>query len=283
MTVIGYGTAKKESIGSAISQISGKAIEEKAVGAVSFEQILGGQIKGVQITQSSGAPGALATIRVRGITSPFMTSLTNNNQPLYVIDGVAFNTDPQFDNNGYSGASQNPLLGINPNDIETFTVLKDAAATSIYGSRGANGVILITTKRGKKNSKIQTSLDYSLSLNNNINKLDLLDAEGFKALHQMIAKNTLDAYTLGNASSSGRLQASQIIDPTTGEPRERLLDLNRKTYPVFGDANTDWQRRCTAKCPTHQWNLTMNGGDARTSFSLELPIPTRKVWLSTPV
>ncbi|MFA5849552.1 MAG: TonB-dependent receptor [Bacteroidales bacterium] len=267
LTVIGYGTAKRESIGSAISQVNGKIIEEKSVGAVSFEQILGGQIKGVQITQSSGEPGAAAIFRVRGVTSPFSVG---NNQPLFVIDGVPFNTDPLFDAGSYSGASQNPLLSISPNDIESLTVLKDAAATAIYGSRGANGVILIATKRGRKNSTIQTTLDYSLSLNNNINKLDLLDADGFKALHQMIAKNTLDSYALGNVSITGYRAAAQIIDPTTGVPRESLLDLiTGKTYPVFGDANTDWLEEVYRKnAPTHQWNLGMSGGDAHTNFSL---------------
>ncbi|MDD4108037.1 MAG: TonB-dependent receptor, partial [Prolixibacteraceae bacterium] len=276
LLVIGYGTAKKESTGSAISQIKGKDIEEKSVGAVSFEQILGGQIKGVQITQSSGAPGAAAVIRVRGITSPFIGN--GKNQPLYVIDGVPFNTDPQFDVGNYLGETQNLLLSVSPNDIESFTVLKDAAATAIYGSRGANGVILINTKRGKKNSGIKTTLEYSLSLNNPVKTMDLLDAEGFKELHRMIARNTIDAYAEGNASSSGYSQARQIIDTSTGEPRETLKDLvSGKTFPVFGSANTNWQDEVYNKyAPTHQWYLNMEGGNENINYSFGISYTDQK-------
>ncbi len=269
VVVIGYGTAKKESIGSAISQIKGEYIEEQSVGLTSFEQILGGQIKGVHITQTSGEPGASAVIHVRGITSPFGGS---SNQPLYVIDGVPFNTDAQFEVGGYAGNSQNLLLSVNPNDIESFTVLKDAAATAIYGSRGANGVILITTKRGQKNKKIHATIDYSLSMNNPIRKLDMLDAEGFKELHTMIARSTINAYALGNSSSSGYSSAIQIINPETGEVWDSLLDLNTgEEYPVFGDANTNWQDEVYRKnAATHQWNVNVSGGDEHTNFCLGL-------------
>ncbi len=272
VVIVGYGTQKKEQIGSAVSQVKGEDIEEKAVGALSFEQILGGQIKGVQITQASGAPGAAATIRIRGITSPFGGS---NNQPLYVIDGVPFNTDAQFDAgrfNSFFTKTQNPLLGISPGDIESVTVLKDAGATAIYGSRGANGVILITTKKGQNNTPIRTTFEYSLSLNNPIKKLEMLDAEGFKKFHLMVARNTLAAYDAGNALYSGYLSAAQIIDPTTGQPRETFYDISTgKNVPLFGNSDIYWQDEIYRNnAPVHQWNLNMSGGNATTTFSIGL-------------
>jgi TonB-linked SusC/RagA family outer membrane protein len=265
--VIGYGSVNKERIGSAVSQINSEEIEEKAVGALSFEQILGGQIKGVQISQSNGAPGSNAVFRIRGITSPFMGG---NNQPLYVINGIPFNTDALYDANLSASQIQNPLMNICPSDVESITVLKDAAATAIYGSRGANGVILISLKRGKRNMKISTTLDYCLSINNPIKKLDLLDAEGFKNLHRMIAKNTMAAYAEGRASSSANKDAGNIINPVTGELRETLLDLSsRSNIAVFGDSNTNWQNEVYREnAATHQWHLDMNGGDDNTNFSL---------------
>ncbi len=272
VVVVGYGTQKKEQIGSAVSQVKAEEIEAKSVGAISFEQILGGQIKGVQITQASGAPGAAATIRIRGITSPFGGS---NNQPLYVIDGVPFHTDAQFEGSKLSTLytkTQNPLLGINPGDIESVAVLKDAGATAIYGSRGANGVILITTKKGQKNTGITTTLEYSLSLNNPIKKQPMLDAAGFKKLHLIVARNTLAAYNAGTASYNSYLSAARVIDPNTGEPRETFYDLSTgKNIPLFGDSDIYWQDEIYRKnAPVHQWNLNMSGGNEHTIFSLGL-------------
>jgi len=269
VVVIGYGTSREESVGSAISYIKAKEIEEKSIGATSIEQIIGGQIKGIQVSQSSGAPGAEAIIRVRGITSPFVGN--GNNQPLYVVDGVAFNVDAQFDigsSYNYFGETQSPLSSLNPDNIESFTVLKDAAATAIYGSRGANGVILITTKRGRKKSQLQTTLNYSLSISNPSKAVDVLDTDGFKALHTMIAKNTLEAYAAGTASYASYLRAALVIDPTSGELQENITDMSTGTsYPVFGDADMDWQKEVMRQnAPTHQWNLSLNGGDEKTNF-----------------
>ncbi len=275
VVVVGYGTQKKERIGSSVSQVTSKDIEDKTAGTLSFEQILGGQIKGVQIQQNSGAPGAEATIRIRGITSPFAGG---NNQPLYVVDGVPFNTDAQFDDGLYFGTESNPLLSIDPNDIETFTVLKDAAATAIYGSRGANGVILITTKRGRKNSQIRTSVQYSLTISNPIKTLEVLDADGFKALHKMIAQNTIDAYAEGTASRSGYNDATLVFDPGTGELRESMFDYNSNSLvPLFGNGNTDWQNLVYDKdVPVHQWNVNMSGGTKDINFSLGANLSDQK-------
>ncbi len=269
--VVGYGTQNKERIGSAIAQVKAEEIEERAAGATSFEQILGGQIKGVQISQSSGAPGAQSTVRVRGITSPFASG---NNQPLYVVDGVIFNVDATFDAGLAGGLAQteNPLLSINPNDIESISVLKDAGATSIYGSRGANGVIIITTKKGRKNTKNSIRADYTFSVANPVKTQDVLGVNGYKDLHKMIANNTMDAYAEGFASMFGYNNAALVLDPATREFNESIFNIfTGEMMPTFGEGNTDWQDEIYRNnAQTHQWNLSMSGGNDNTDYSFSL-------------
>jgi TonB-dependent SusC/RagA subfamily outer membrane receptor len=132
--VVGYGTARRQDVTGAVTTVTTKDFVQGQV--TSPEQLVQGKVAGVQITTGGGAPGEVSTIRIRG-----GSSLNASNDPLIVIDGVP------VDNQGISGAG-NALALVNPQDIETFTVLKDASATAIYGSRAANGVILITTKRG---------------------------------------------------------------------------------------------------------------------------------------
>ncbi|HNU78826.1 MAG TPA: TonB-dependent receptor plug domain-containing protein, partial [Prolixibacteraceae bacterium] len=134
--VIGYGTTKKEDATGSVQAVSTDDFNRGAI--TSPQELVSGKIAGVQITNGGGAPGEGATIRIRG-----GSSLSASNDPLFVIDGVP------VDNDGISGM-RNPLSTIHPTDIETFTVLKDASATAIYGSRASNGVIIITTKTGKK-------------------------------------------------------------------------------------------------------------------------------------
>lgn len=143
VVVIGYGSKNRKSLTSSISSVKKDDLNKLSKTSSTVQDMLGGTIKGVLVTQNSGEPGATMTVNVRGITSPYpiSTSLTANNAPLYVIDGV-----PMFvDSNAL-----NPLMNIAPNDIESIDVLKDASATAIYGSRGANGVIIVTTKNGRK-------------------------------------------------------------------------------------------------------------------------------------
>ncbi len=139
--VVGYGVQRKREVTGSISKIDGKELTKMPV--PSFEAALQGQAAGVQVTQGSGLAGSASTIRIRGIAS-----VSAGGDPLYVVDGIPI-TQGYFLNGNRGAMNNNPLATINPNDIESIEVLKDAAATGIYGSRGANGVILITTKRGK--------------------------------------------------------------------------------------------------------------------------------------
>ena len=137
IVVVGYGTVKKNDLTGAVATVP---VEEmKKIAVTSLDQALQGRASGVQITQNSGAPGGSTTIRIRG-----GNSIQGDNEPLYVIDGIPFKND-----GAGSGSSFNVLSTLNPSDIETMSVLKDASSTAIYGSRGANGVVIITTKRGK--------------------------------------------------------------------------------------------------------------------------------------
>lgn len=156
VVVIGYGSKNRKSLTSSISSIKKEDIERMAPVSTNVQDLIGGgMLKGVLATQNSGEPGSSITINVRGITSPYpnMQTGTNNNAPLYVIDGV-----PLF----VEAGNLNPLLNLSPNDIESIDVLKDASATAIYGSRGANGVIIVTTNDGRKESKPSVEVGYKI-------------------------------------------------------------------------------------------------------------------------
>ncbi|KPM48096.1 SusC/RagA family TonB-linked outer membrane protein [Jiulongibacter sediminis] len=165
IVVIGYGTQKKQDMTGAITSINERDFVQGNVSTP--DQLITGKLAGVQITSAGGAPGSGATIRIRG-----GSSLNASNDPLIVIDGVP------IDNTDLSG-SANPLSFINPNDIESMNVLKDASAAAIYGSRAANGVIIITTKKGRKGAAMQVNFNSRFSSASNINQVDVLKPTQF--------------------------------------------------------------------------------------------------------
>ncbi|KAF2330011.1 MAG: TonB-dependent receptor [Flavobacterium nitrogenifigens] len=195
VVVIGYGTQKKKDVNGAISSVRSKDIEN--LKQVSIDQMLQGKAAGVSVTNNSGQPGGAASVRVRGTTS-----ITGTNEPLYVIDGVPISGDATgkstsgqtlagkdgFSASGGSGnTAMSPLSMINPNDIESMDILKDASATAIYGSRGANGVIIITTKSGKKGGG-KVSYENYTSFATVSNKLDVLNLSEYATLKTNLAK-----------------------------------------------------------------------------------------------
>src|SRR5690606_23230383 len=155
VVVVGYGTQRKKDVSGSIASIKSEQFLQPSVN--SFDQMLQGKVAGVQVSQTTGAPGGNVNILIRGVSS-----ITGGNQPLYVIDGFPIGSGGggsnmrSYGSNSYSSTSManntatriNPLSSINPSDIESIEILKDASATAIYGSRGANGVVIITTKRG---------------------------------------------------------------------------------------------------------------------------------------
>lgn len=185
VVVIGYGTARKRDLTGSVTAITAKDFNKGAI--ITPEQLIAGKVAGVQITSNGGAPGAGSTIRIRG-----GASLNASNDPLIVIDGVP------VDNGGIAGTA-NALAMINPNDIETFNILKDASATAIYGSRASNGVIIITTKRGRTGKPA-----FNFSTQNTIstlpNKADVLSPAEFRAYVQSHGSPSQIAL-MGNANT----------------------------------------------------------------------------------
>ena len=173
--IIGYGTTTVKDATGAVASVTSKDFNGGAIAAP--EQLIQGKVAGVQITQSSGEPGAGIAIRIRGTTS-----VRSNNDPLYVVDGVPLsgqNTSAESRSGIGSSSATNPLSFLNPNDIESMSVLKDASATAIYGSRGANGVVIITTKSGKGRQGGKFEFNASGSFASPANSYDLLDPDEF--------------------------------------------------------------------------------------------------------
>lgn len=192
VVVVGYGTMKKRDLTGAVSSISANKLKERSFG--NALQSMAGQISGVQITQTQGAPGMAPTIKVRG-----SSSINAGTSPLYVIDGI-----PLEDNTGTNAAGKasdmsfnsNPLNNINPNDIESIEILKDASSAAIYGSRGANGVVLVTTKQGKAGkTKIDANYEFGISRVNR--RIDVMDAKEWMEF-ETAARNNTWATTLKN-------------------------------------------------------------------------------------
>ena len=210
VVVIGYGTVKKSDLTGSVAALKPDGKNKSVV--VNAQDMLSGKVAGVSVISNSGEPGAGSQIRIRG-----GSSLSASNDPLIVIDGLA------IDNSGVAG-SPNILSTINPQDIESFNILKDASATAIYGSRGSNGVIIITTKKGRKGAQApQISYAGSLTISKNKKTLDVMDGDQFR---------------------------SYI---------EGLYGTDHDAYRALGTANTDWQDLIYRTAVSHDHNVTVSG------------------------
>ena len=188
VVVIGYGVARKNDLTGSVTAIKP---DEKNHGLItSAQDMMQGKIAGVNVTSDGGTPGGSSTIRIRG-----GSSLNASNDPLIVIDGLA------MDRQGVKG-SPNALSMVNPNDIESFTVLKDASATAIYGSRGSNGVIIITTKKGRMGQAPKVTYNGNVSYSVKRNKLDVLSADEYRSfIKSYYGAESAAASLLGNANT----------------------------------------------------------------------------------
>lgn len=263
---VGYGTQKRSEVSSAISSIKSEDFEKNAVATISFDRALEGLATGMRITSVSGEPGAGVDINIRGIISPFSGG---NNNPLYVIDGVPLYTDSPatFRDSNSHAILPNPLLVLNPDDIESIDVLKDAAATAIYGSRGANGVIIVKTKRGHKNKKAQVSLSSISTFAKPIGAIDYLDtSEDYKIWQDELLRNSVE---FTNVNSNYFLDVNDVaytanftVDPITG-----IVTYNGLNESYFSNANTNWADEVFRDPAfTQKFSLTVDGGNENTNY-----------------
>ncbi|MGH7506635.1 MAG: SusC/RagA family TonB-linked outer membrane protein, partial [Longimicrobiales bacterium] len=234
LVVTGYGTQRRESITGSIATIDA---DEANVGVVSnANDLIQGRVAGVHMTLNNGEPGAGAQIRIRG-----GTSISASNEPLYVIDGVAIeNVATEATGIGIGGEAslpRSPLNLLNPSDIESITILKDASAAAIYGARAANGVVLIETKKGVAPGVLSVEYDGYVGTSSPARTLDVLTGEQYRQFIQdQVEKGTL--------------------------PADRLANL--------GQANTDWEEEVTRAATTHNHNFSFSGGTEATRYRASL-------------
>ncbi|MGZ3925661.1 MAG: SusC/RagA family TonB-linked outer membrane protein [Mucilaginibacter sp.] len=232
VVVIGYGTQKRGDINGAISSVTAKDIQ--AMPQPSVDQLLQGKAAGITVTQNSGQPGANVSVHVRGLTN------FSGSEPLYVIDGVAIqgsSTGGQLTRTGggQEETSVSPLSQINPNDIESIDVLKDASATAIYGSRGANGVIIITTKRGK-NGNAKISYDGFYGVQKQGKFIDMMNLQQYATLENNLA----DVFNIG-----------------------RRVEFSN---PSLLGPGTNWQNAIFKNAPEQSHTVSISGGKDGTDY-----------------
>jgi len=224
VVVIGYGTRQKKDLTGSVTQVSSKDFQKGSI--TTPEQLIAGKVAGVSIISNSGQPGSGSTIRIRG-----GSSLTASNDPLIVIDGIPLDRTRNSDGTSSISGSSDPLSFINSNDIESFTVLKDASAAAIYGTRAANGVIIITTKKGKS-GKLKVNFT-------SVNSLSVID-------------KTVDVL-------SGD-QVRSIVNAQGTSAQKAML----------GNANTDWQNQIYQKAFATDNNISFTGGIAKLPYRVSI-------------
>lgn len=224
VVVMGYSSGDKRLLTESIGVIKADAIKDLPVSGI--DGVLQGQTAGVQVMQNSGTPGGAMSVRIRGTAS-----ISGSGQPLYVIDGIPV-TSGDYSQLGYAGQGINALSDLNPNEIESFSVLKDAAAAAVYGARGSNGVILITTKRGKQGASTISFNTYQ-GVQQVWKRLDMLDKKQWMEYRNDLAGTVV--YT--------------------------EEDMNDPSIP-----NTDWQDVIFRTAPISSYDLSVTGGDEKTKF-----------------
>ncbi|QMW03439.1 SusC/RagA family TonB-linked outer membrane protein [Spirosoma foliorum] len=232
VVVTGYNTTQRKDITGSIASISSEKFKDIPV--TSLDQALQGQAAGVQVTQSSGTPGGGISVRVRG-----NTSISASNRPLYIVDGVQVQSGALSSTDGYGGQNDNALALLNPNDIESIQVLKDASAKAIYGSRAANGVVLITTKRGKANQKT------------------IITAEAQRGTTELVKRPSLL-----NSTQLLELQREAVINAGEDPDKQGLIK------GVTDGVNTNWLDMVLRKGIYQQYQVSAQGGNERTRFYL---------------
>jgi TonB-linked SusC/RagA family outer membrane protein len=252
VVVVGYGTQVKHDMSSAASTVKAADLQDKPV--YNFSSALAGQAAGVAVTTDNGVAGASTTVRIRGTHT-----LSSGADPLYVIDGVQI---VAFDISSSSNAGYNtsPLSSINPSDIESVEILKDAAATAIYGARGANGVIIVTTKSGKE-GKTKIDFSYTAGITTPAHVIGLLNGPQYIQMYQEAFKNDSIAHLQNHSNPNPKTFASRFF------------------FPSDSVANTNWLNQVFRVGYFQDANVSASGGNAKTTFYTTLGIRDEKTFL----
>ena len=230
VVVVGYGTQVKKDVSSSLSEVKADVLADKPV--YDFTSSMQGQAAGVQVTTDNGLAGATTTVRIRGTKS-----LSNSAEPLYVVDGVPIVAYDISNADATSGYNISPMSSIDPADIESVVILKDAAATAIYGSRGANGVIVVTTKQGKS-GKAKVDFSFNTGISQASHVVSLLDGPQYQQMYTQAWRN--DGNTTAVRYPNG------ITDSTA--------------------ANTNWLKKLLRLGHYEDANVSISGGDAKSSY-----------------
>ncbi|MDD4819388.1 MAG: TonB-dependent receptor [Flavobacteriales bacterium] len=267
VVIIGYGTQKKRDLSGAVTQIKSEDILRG--NPTDLSQGIQGKMAGVNISQNDGAPGAGVSINIRG-TNSFSTS----SQPLYIVDGIPFDAGdtPTSDANKNNNQTSNPLNFINPHDIESIAVLKDASATAIYGSRGANGVVLITTKRGKSGAE-KVEFSATVTVSNVSKKMAILNAYDYA---NYVNEGTLNSYKYSGKPYTtlpypevGHWEYTNVngqINTTSGQYYPSPTDflnprvVNDEYGNTYSIADTNWQDVIFQSGVSQEYNISVTGG-----------------------
>lgn len=267
VVVVGYGKASKRELSGSISRIDAKEVQDYP--APSFESAIQGKAPGVVVASGSGRVGEAIQINIRGISS-----ISASSQPLYVVDGLPVTTASLSDGNNNA---TNPLADINPNDIESLEILKDASAAAIYGARAANGVVLITTKKGKNSRKTSIDLNTSTGISNPARERKFLNAKQYlQFVHEAANNDGWHDFTNGISNppypSLDSAQRDYFNNPNFGYASFFDGPSGKNGFALGTDwrnaaVNTDWQKASLHQnAPNNQVNLSASGGNDKTRF-----------------
>ncbi len=248
VVVVGYGKQKKSDLTGSVASVDNKELMQRP--AINAEQTLAGKIAGVNVATNSGRPGGRTRVSIRGFSS-----INATNDPLYIVDGIV---------------APDGINNIDPNNIESISVLKDASSTAIYGTRGANGVIIVTTQRGRKNGS-QISYNSYLSINWLPSELDVLNAKEFLTIeetqYQNAEKFDSAGFAAGKYKDPLKKRMNYLKGNTLGNHELFTLDANGVPQPIY---DIDWQKMATRTAISNSHNLSLTGGDKQTNYGLFL-------------
>jgi TonB-linked SusC/RagA family outer membrane protein len=261
VVVVGYGVQRRTEVTGSVSSVQAETIQNNPVS--SFENALQGRMAGVNVAESTGEPGAAPQITIRGVGS-----ISAGNDPLYVIDGVPVSQNFNLQQNvgsqnpNFTPTRANPLATINPNDIESIEVLKDASAAAIYGSRGSNGVILITTKRGRADSPPQVNFSSYVSVQTPFNTPDLMNAEEIIAYTKDARNNTYMRQQDPTNPDSEFYNPQFNPDTNAGRVESGATDnhLIPDAYVNWDGTDTDWLDLVLDNAVVQNYDMSISGG-----------------------